>query len=69
MRIDYRVFIWLFSLKELKSRIVRWIKVLFDYNFIIKYWLGYKYGNVDVMLRCENFKNCCCLDFEEEIFL
>lgn len=50
----------MFKIKELKGCIVRWIEILLVYDFLIEYRFGYKYGNVDVLLRCFNFYSCEC---------
>lgn len=70
-RTDHRALIWLhvFSLKEPKSKIARWIEVLSDYDFTVEYRPGHKHGNADAMSRCENPKNCCCSVLEDEIAL
>jgi hypothetical protein len=66
VRTDHRALIWLFSLKEPKSRIARWIEILSDLYFVVEYKPENKYGNADAMSRCENPRDCSCPDLEDE---
>ena len=58
---------WLFSLREPKNRIARWIEVLSAYDFVVEYRPGAKHGNADAMSRrCENPQECQCPLVDEE---
>ena len=60
VRTDHQALRWLFSLKEPKDRIARWIEVLSAYHFTVEYRPGKRHGNADAMSRCPNPRNCCC---------
>ena len=60
VRTDHQALVWLFSLKEPKQRISRWIEILSAYNFSIEYRPGNKHGNADAMSRCPNPRDCTC---------
>ena len=60
VRTDHQALIWLFSLKEPKGRIARWIKILSAYDFSIEYRQGKKHLNADGMSRCPNPRDCQC---------
>ena len=60
VRTDHQALRWLFSLKEPKYRIARWIEVLSAYHFTVEYRPGKRHGNADAMPRCPNPRNCCC---------
>lgn len=61
VRTDHRALVWLFSLKESKGRIARWIEIISQYNFSIQYRAGKKQDNADSLSRmCTNFRNCAC---------
>ena len=47
IRTDHQAIKWLFSLKEPKGRIQRWIEILSAYNFSVEYRPGTKHGNAD----------------------
>ena len=51
IRTDHQALKWLFSLKEPKGRIARWIEILSAYNFTVEYRPGKKHGNADGMSR------------------
>ena len=51
MRTDHQALVWLFSLKEPKGRIARWIEILSAYDFNILHRPGKKHGNADSMSR------------------
>ena len=65
VRTDHQALKWLFSLKEPKQRISRWIETLSVFNFIIEYHPGVKHGNADAMSRCPDPQNCQCEDSDE----
>ena len=60
VRTDHQALVWLFSLKEPKGRIARWIEILSAFDFVIEYRPGPKHGNADAMSRCNNPKDCEC---------
>ena len=60
VRTDHQAIKWLFSLKNPKSRIQRWIEILSAYNFSIEYRAGPKHGNADGLSRCPNPRDCQC---------
>lgn len=61
VRTDHQALVWLFSLKEPKRRIARWIEILSQYNFSIQYRPGKKHGNADSLSQmCINPKQCTC---------
>ena len=62
---DYEALKWLFSLKEPKHRVARWIKALSEFDFEIEYWQGKKYGNADPLSQCPNLGDCSCPPGEE----
>ena len=51
VRTDHQALVWLFSLKEPKGRIARWIEVLSSYDFKIIHRPGKKHGNADSLSR------------------
>lgn len=65
MRTDHRALIWLFSLKEPKSRIARWIEILSDYNLTIEYRPWHSHWNADAMSRCDNPRDSSCQESEK----
>jgi len=60
VRTDHQALIWLFSLKEPKGRIARWIEILSAFEFMVEYRPGPKHCNADVMSRCKNPHQCDC---------
>ena len=60
MRTDHQALRWLFSLKEPKARIARWIEILSAYHFVIEYQAGKKRGNADALSRCPQPLQCEC---------
>ena len=65
IRTDHQALRWLFTMKEPKSRIARWIESLSEFNFEIEHRSGIKHGNADGMSRCPNPWNCNCKNFEQ----
>ena len=65
VRSDHQALKWLFSLKELKSRVARWLEVLAAYDFELEYRAGIKHGNADGMSRCLNPRDCQCEGSDE----
>ena len=49
---DHQTLVWLFSLKEPKGRIARWLEILSAFNFEIQHRSGTKHQNADTMSRC-----------------
>ncbi len=62
IRTDHQALKWLFSLKEPKGRIARWIEILSAFNFTVEYRPGKKHGNADGLSRCPNPRDCQCPD-------
>lgn len=60
IRTDHQAIKWLFTLKEPKGRIQRWIEILSAYNFDIEYRPGNRHGNADGLSRCPNPRDCHC---------
>lgn len=60
VRTDHQALVWLFSLKEPKGRIARWIEILSGYNFSVEFRRGKKHENADAMSRCPNPQDCEC---------
>ena len=60
VRTDHQALVWLFSLKEPKGRIARWIEILSPFDFDVEYRPGPKHGNADAMSRCKNPRDCDC---------
>jgi hypothetical protein len=60
VRTDHQALIWLFSLKEPKGRIARWVEILSAFDFTVEYRPGNKHGNADAMSRCLNPRECDC---------
>ena len=60
VRSDHQALKWLFTLKEPKDRVARWIEILSAYSFEIEYRPGVKHGNADTLSRCPNPRDCQC---------
>ena len=60
VRSDHESLKWLYSLKEPKHRIARWIEVLSEFDFELEYRPGRKHSNADTMSRCPNPRQCSC---------
>ena len=64
VRSDHQALKWLFTLKDPKGRVARWIEILSAYNFIIEYRPGKQHANADSLSRCYNPRNCTCPEDE-----
>ena len=62
VRSDHQALKWLFSLREPKDRVARWIEALSAYDFSIEYRPGNRHGNADALSRCPDPRNCACPD-------
>jgi hypothetical protein len=60
VRTDHQALVWLFTLREPKGRIARWIEILSSYDFSVEYRMGKKHLNADAMSRCPNPRDCQC---------
>jgi hypothetical protein len=67
VRSDHQALRWLFSLKEPKDRIARWIEILSQYSFALEYRKGDHHGNADGLSRCPNPRDCSCPDINDEL--
>ena len=70
VRTDHQALKWLFSLKEPKDRIARWLEIMSAYQFLVEYRPGKKHGNADAMSRRQcNPSDCKCpiLDEDENV--
>ena len=57
---DHQALCWLFSLREPKARIARWIEILSAFHFEIEYRPGQKHGNADALSHCPEPQQCRC---------
>jgi len=62
VRSDHQALKWLFSLKEPKNRVARWVETRSAFDFEIEYRPGAKHQNADAMSRCPNPRDCRCSD-------
>ena len=62
VRSDHQALKWLFSLKDPKSRVARWIEVLSAFDFEVEYRKGTQHCNADALSRCPDPKVCSCQD-------
>ncbi len=60
VRSDHQALRWLFTLREPKDRVARWIETLSAYDFSVEYRPGNKHGNADGLSRCPDPRNCTC---------
>ena len=65
IRTDHQALKWLFSMKEPKNRIARWIEALSEFDFSVEHRAGQKHGNADAMSRCPNPWQCDCKAFDK----
>ena len=66
---DHQAIRWIFSLKEPKSRIARWLEVMLSFDFEIEYRAGRQHGNADELSRCPNPRECTCPQIDNEEML
>lgn len=64
VRTDHQALKWIFTMKEPKSRVARWIEALSEFSFEIEHRSGTKHGNADGMSRCPNPWTCECKNYE-----
>ena len=67
---DHQAIRWLFSLKEPKDRLARWLETLSRYQFWIEHRPGKKHGNADALShhQCNPYEcDCPLLDEDEEL--
>ena len=71
VRSDHQALRWLFSLREPKDRIARWLETMSAFEkFPIEYRPGNKHGNADAMSRrCPCAQDCRCPLLEDEEIL
>ena len=62
---DHEVLKWLFSMKEPKHAITRWIEGLSEFDFEVGYQPGKKPGTADALSRCPNPRDFSCSPAEE----
>ena len=62
IRTDHQALKWLFSLKEPKGRVARWLEILSSFNFEVEYRPGARHGNADTMSRFCNPRDRDCSD-------
>ena len=60
VRTDHQALSWLFSLKEPKGRIARWIEILSAYDIKIQHRPGKKHSNADSLSRHPIQEECDC---------
>ena len=67
VRTDHQALKWLFTMKEPKSRIARWIESLSEFTFKIEHRSGVKHLNADAISCCPNPWECSCKNLESLI--
>ena len=67
VRSDHEALKWLFSMKEPKHWIARWIEVLSEFDFELEYHPGKKHRNADALSRCPNPRDCSFPVAEEHV--
>ena len=60
VRTDHQALKWLFSFKEPKGRIARWLEIMSQYDFELEFRAGKSHGNADGLSRCPNPRDCTC---------
>ena len=65
VRSDHQALKWIFSLREPKGRIARWLEIMSAYDFSVKYREGKRHGNADGLSRCPNPRDCHCGDQDD----
>ena len=66
VRTDHQALKWLFSLREPRNRIARWVEELSAFHFTIEYRPGKQHGNADGMSRCSTPQDCQCSNLEDQ---
>ncbi len=61
VRSDHQALRWLFTLREPKDRVARWIEILSAYDFSVEYRPGIRHGNADALSRCVDPRACICM--------
>ena len=70
VRTDHQALRWLFSLRDPKDKIARWLETLSAFCFSIEYRPGHKHANADAMSRrCPRPHECRCPLLEDEEIL
>ncbi len=62
VRSDHQALRWLFTLREPKDRVARWIEILSAYDFSVEYRPGIRHGNADALSRYADPRTCTCED-------
>ena len=65
LRSDHEALKWLYSMKEPKHRIARWIETLGRFRYQLEYRAGKKHCNADALSRCPGPENCNCVPATE----
>ena len=60
VRTDHRALVYLFSFKEPRGRLARYLEILAAYDFVIEYRKGGSHSNADGMSRCVSPWDCQC---------
>ena len=61
LRSDHEALKWLYSMKEPKHRIARWIEALERIQYEVEYRAGKRHNNADALSRCPNPQDCQCI--------
>ena len=69
VRTDHQALVWLFSFKEPKGRIARWLEILSAFEFSIQHRPGNKHGHADSMSRCPSPGECLCSEVDSLEYL
>lgn len=57
---DHQALRWIFTLREPKTRVARWLEILSAYDFSVECRRGQKHSNADATSRCLNPRQCEC---------
>ena len=60
VRTDHRALVYLFSFKEPRGRLARYLEILAAYDFVIEYRNSGSHSNADGMSRCVSPWDCQC---------
>ena len=60
VRSDHQALVWIFSFRELKGRVCRWLEILSAYSYTVEYRKGKNHIYADVMSRCFDIWDCKC---------